>query len=121
MQITDIKIMRVNHDNSLRAIAGITLDNMFAINEMKLIEKDHLFIAMPSKPINKDHYGYKDIAHPINKETRQVLEKLIIDAYEIADKDNHAYMILKCHNDHDYFHQTIHDFEVYTYETIRTI
>ena len=39
-----------------------------------------LFISMPSK--RKKNGEFKDIAHPLNRETREMLEKRILEEYE---------------------------------------
>lgn len=81
MQITDIRVRRVDKDGKMRAVASITIDGVFVIHDIKIIDGDKgLFIAMPSK---KSADGeYRDIAHPINSETREMLQSMILDAYE---------------------------------------
>lgn len=67
----------------MRAIVSITIDNVFVIHDIKVIEGDKgLFIAMPSKKSTDGEY--RDIAHPINSETRAMLQQLILKEYEIA-------------------------------------
>lgn len=67
----------------MRAIVSITIDNVFVIHDIKVIEGDKgLFIAMPSKKSTDGEY--RDIAHPINSETRAMLQQLILKKYEIA-------------------------------------
>ena len=85
MKITDIRIRIVKKDdNKLKAVASLTIDDCFAVHDIRIIEGDNgLFIAMPSRQTSTG--GYRDIAHPINSETRQVFEKEIIEAYEKAE------------------------------------
>ena len=79
MQITDVKVFPVNEDR-LKAYVTIILDNCFLIREIKVINGNSgFFVAMPSKK-RKDG-TYRDIAHPINQETRDVMEKTILDSY----------------------------------------
>ena len=79
MQITDVKVFPVNEDR-LKAYVTIILDSCFLIREIKVINGNSgYFVAMPSKK-RKDG-TYRDIAHPINQETRDVMEKTILDAY----------------------------------------
>ena len=67
----------------MRAIVSITIDNVFVVHDIKVIEGDKgLFIAMPSKKSTDGEY--RDIAHPINSETRAMLQQLILKEYEIA-------------------------------------
>ncbi len=65
----------------MRAVVSITIDNVFVVHDIKVIEGEKgLFIAMPSK---KSADGeYRDIAHPINSETRSMLEEIILKSYE---------------------------------------
>ena len=41
-----------------------------------------LFIAMPSRKAADGEY--RDIAHPINSETRERIQSIILEKYEIA-------------------------------------
>ena len=84
MQITDVRVRSVSKDGKMKAIASITLDNEFVVHDIKVIDGEKgLFIAMPSR---KSADGeYRDIAHPINTETRDKLQKLVLDAYEKAE------------------------------------
>lgn len=80
MNITDIIFRKTFDIGKLRAIASITLDDCFAIHEIKLIQTDHLFVAMPYRT---DSYGIShDIVHPIGETARHELESAIIDAYK---------------------------------------
>ncbi len=81
MQITDIRVRRVDKEGKMRAVASITIDNEFVVHDIKIIEGDKgFFIAMPSK---KSADGeYRDIAHPINSTTRELLQSKILEAYE---------------------------------------
>ena len=65
----------------MKAVVSITIDDIFVVHDIKVIQGEKgLFIAMPSK---KSADGeYRDIAHPINSETRQSLQKLILEKYE---------------------------------------
>ncbi len=85
MKITDVRVRKVESDSKMRAIASITIDDVFVIHDIKIIEGDKgLFIAMPSK---KGADGeYRDIAHPINSDTRVMLQDVILEAYEKAEE-----------------------------------
>ena len=84
MEITDVRLKKVNSEKKMKAIASVTFDNEFVVHDIKVIESQNgLFMAMPSR---KNPTGvFKDIAHPINQETRAKIEKAILDAYEKAD------------------------------------
>ena len=80
MEITDVRIKKIESENRLKAIASITFDNCLVIHDVRVIEGDNgVFIAMPSKKIPTGEF--KDIAHPITSEFRKVLEEVIIKAY----------------------------------------
>ena len=80
MKITDVRLKKVDGHNRLKAIASVTIDDCFVIHELRIIEGDNgLFIAMPSRKLPEGEF--KDIAHPINTETREQLEKAILDEY----------------------------------------
>ena len=83
MQITDVRVRRIEKEGKMKAIVSITLDNEFVVHDIKVIEGDKgLFIAMPSKKASDGEY--RDIAHPINSETRDRIQKEILEKYEIA-------------------------------------
>ena len=86
MNITDVRVRKLDAEGKMKAIASITIDDEFVIHDIKVIEgKEGLFIAMPSR---KGADGqYRDIAHPINADTRSVIQKLIIDRYEQGGND----------------------------------
>ena len=55
MEITDVRIFpKEGINNKLRAYATITIDNVFVVRNIKIIEgKSGLFIAMPSRKIKE--------------------------------------------------------------------
>jgi len=91
MQITDVRVRKIESSGKMKAIVSITIDNAFVIHDIKVIESPtRLFIAMPSrqKPGKEENEKeYKDIAHPINSETREMLQNIILEAYEKAIKE----------------------------------
>ena len=65
----------------MKAIVSITLDDEFAVHDIKVIEGDKgLFIAMPSRKTTTGEY--KDIAHPINSQTREQIQNMILERYQ---------------------------------------
>ena len=69
MQVTDVRLRRVNTDGRMRAIASITLDDEFVVHDIRVIDGNNgLFVAMPSKRTPDGEF--RDIAHPINSDTR---------------------------------------------------
>ena len=79
MQITNVRLKKVNSGNKMKAVASVTFDNEFVVHDIKVIEKDGLFIAMPSKKTQNGEF--RDVAHPINAETREKIQSAIIEKY----------------------------------------
>ena len=80
MQITDVRVFPVQEEK-LKAYVTITIDQCFAIRDIKIIRgTSGYFVSMPSKK-RKDG-TYKDVAHPIDKETRAMIEEAILKEYE---------------------------------------
>ena len=89
MQITDIRVRKVTSQNRMKAIASITIDGVFVIHDIKVIESDKgLFIAMPSRKTPNGEF--KDIAHPINTDTREKIQTSILKAYEEAMEEENV-------------------------------
>ncbi|MGQ9705479.1 MAG: septation regulator SpoVG [bacterium] len=81
MEISEVRISLRNEDR-LKAYATITFDNSFVVRGLKVIRGDKgLFVAMPSKKMRDG--SYRDVAHPINMETRNYIQKTILEEYEI--------------------------------------
>ena len=86
MQITDVRLRKVNSENRMKAVASVTFDNEFAVHDIKVIESQNgLFIAMPSRKTPNGEF--KDIAHPINPETREKIQASILEAYNAPDAE----------------------------------
>jgi len=80
MEITDVRVKKLNSDNRLKAIAAITIDDCFVVHELRIIDgKEGLFVAMPSRKMPNGEF--KDVAHPINQETRDRIESVVIEAF----------------------------------------
>ncbi|MCH4035826.1 MAG: septation regulator SpoVG [Lachnospiraceae bacterium] len=80
MKITDVRIRRIASSGKMKAVASITIDGVFVVHDIKVIEGEKgLFVAMPSKKTADGEY--RDIAHPINTETRSMMEEMILQKY----------------------------------------
>ena len=80
MEITDVRVRKVDKEGKMKAVVSITIDNEFVIHDIKVIEGEKgLFIAMPSRKSSDGEY--RDIAHPINSDTRKRIQDLILDKY----------------------------------------
>ena len=68
MQITDVRIRKVEIEGIMKAVVSITIDEEFVVHDIKVIDGEKgLFIAMPSRKAADGEY--RDIAHPINSDT----------------------------------------------------
>ena len=83
MQITDVRVRKIEKEGKMKAIVSITIDNEFVVHDIKVIEGEKgLFIAMPSRKAADGEY--RDIAHPINSGTRDMIQSVILNKYESA-------------------------------------
>lgn len=83
MNITDVRVRKVAKEGKMKAVVSITIDDVFVVHDIKVIEGEKgLFIAMPSRRATDGEY--RDIAHPINSETREVIQKMILEKYQEA-------------------------------------
>ena len=81
MQITDVRVRKIAAEGKMKAIVSVTFDNEFVVHDIKVIEgQNGLFIAMPSRKTPDGEF--KDIAHPINTQTREKIQKAVLDEYE---------------------------------------
>lgn len=81
MEITDVRIRKIDVVGKMKAVVSVTFDNEFVIHDIKVIESQNgLFIAMPSRKTPDGEF--KDIAHPINSIAREKLQKAILEKYE---------------------------------------
>ena len=83
MNITDVRVRKVAKEGKMKAVVSITLDEEFVVHDIKVIEGEKgVFIAMPSRKATDGEY--RDIAHPINSQTRERIQKIILNKYEEA-------------------------------------
>jgi len=86
MEITDVRIRKIDVEGKMKAVASVTFDNEFVVHDIKIIEShNNLFIAMPSRKTPDGEF--KDIAHPINAEVRGRLQNAILTKYESSLHD----------------------------------
>lgn len=84
MEVTNIRLRKVETEGRMRAIVSITLDDAFVIHDLRVIDGNNgLFVAMPSKRTKEGEF--RDIAHPINVEMRAKIQDKILAAYAEAD------------------------------------
>ena len=89
MNITDVRVRKIAKEGKMKAVVSITLDNVFVVHDIKVIEgQNGLFIAMPSRKTPDGEF--KDIAHPINTDTREKIQNSILKAYEEAMEEENV-------------------------------
>jgi stage V sporulation protein G len=81
MNITDVRVKKLEGKGRTKAVASITIDNAFAVHDIRVIEgKEGPFVSMPSRK-NEKTGDFSDICHPINTDTRNAINKAILDEY----------------------------------------
>ena len=81
MEVTDVRVRKVDKEGKMKAIVSITFDEEFVIHDIKVIEGEKgLFIAMPSRKTTDGEY--RDIAHPISSTTRELLQQTLLEKYQ---------------------------------------
>ena len=81
MNITDVRIRKVNDEGKMKAVVSVTFDNEFVVHDIKIIESQNgLFIAMPSRKTPSGEF--RDIAHPIHSEARSNIQSAILERYQ---------------------------------------
>lgn len=84
MNITDIRMRKINAEGKLKAVASVTFDDTFVVHDIKIIEGSNgMFIAMPSRKTPSGEY--KDVAHPIKTEFRDLMAKEVLKCYETSE------------------------------------
>ena len=83
MEITEIRVRKIEGEGKLKAYVTLTFDDCFVVHNVKIIEgKSGVFIAMPSRKTRTGEF--KDVVHPINPEFRAELQKSILDKYDMG-------------------------------------
>jgi stage V sporulation protein G len=87
MEITDVRIRKVDAGGKLKAYVTVTFDNCFVVHNLKIIDgKEGSFIVMPSRKTKTGEY--KDIAHPIIPDFRSQLQDRILQEFNRPDIQN---------------------------------
>lgn len=97
MIITAVKIRKLeNTGNKMIGVCSITLDNLIAIHDIKILRKDGMFLAMPSRKTNNN--TFKDVVHPISEPPRKKMEEIIFGLYETTARSSNNTQEFKCTN-----------------------
>ena len=78
--VTDVK-MKIKESKGMKAICSIVINDMIAINDIRLIEDNNmkLIVAMPSKRMPDQRF--KDSANPVNPQARKIIEDAVLAKY----------------------------------------
>ena len=80
MQITDVRVRRVESTSKLKGIASVTFDDEFVVHDIKVIQgSSSLFVVMPS--VKNSAGEFRDVAHPIKTELRDKISKTVLGKY----------------------------------------
>lgn len=83
MEITDVRVRKLNKEGKMKAVVSVTFDNEFVVHDIKVIEReDGYFIAMPSRKTTEGEF--RDVAHPINANMRERLQAAVLEKFEAA-------------------------------------
>jgi len=94
MEITDVRLRRVNTEGRMKAIASITIDNEFVVHDIRVIDGNNgMFVAMPSKRTPDGEF--RDIAHPISQATREKIQNAVLEVYERAVQAEEAESVIE--------------------------
>lgn len=81
MEITDVKIYRMENSGNLKAYASVTFDNAYVVHGLRVMDGEKgLWVSMPATRNKRGEF--KDVFHPISREARDVLVNAVLDAYE---------------------------------------
>ena len=87
MDVTDVRIRKIDDEGKMKAVASVTFDGEFVVHDIKVIDgRNGLFIAMPSKKMGEG--DFRDIARPLTSETRNKIKEAILDAYDNIDEED---------------------------------
>ncbi len=81
MEITDVKIYRMENSGNLKAYASVTFDNAYVVHGLRVMDGEKgLWVSMPATRNKRGEF--KDVFHPISREARDAIVSAVLDAYE---------------------------------------
>lgn len=80
VEITDVRVRKVNTEGKMKAVVSVTFDNEFVVHDIKVVEGNNgLFVAMPSRKTPEG--DFRDIAHPISSASREKIQTRVLEEY----------------------------------------
>ena len=87
MQITDVRVRKVTKEGKMRAVVSITIDDVFVVHDIKVIEGEKgLFIAMPGLY----EYLHCQCKHLMKLQMRTILLQLQNHYLNLYHAENHS-------------------------------
>ncbi|MGN0602809.1 MAG: SpoVG family protein [Oscillospiraceae bacterium] len=81
MTISKVTPIKIYDEGILKAEFSITIDDCITINDIKVIQKEQdITVSLPRRR-NEDGI-YKEIVSPANPEAKEMIRKIVLDAYE---------------------------------------
>ena len=83
MKVTEVRISPAK-GGKVRAFASVVFDDSFIVNDLRVIEgrEGQVFVTMPARKTRNGQM--RDIAHPLNSDTREQIERRVLEEYESA-------------------------------------
>jgi stage V sporulation protein G len=83
MEVTEVRISPAK-GGKVRAFASVVFDDCFIVNDLRVVEgrEGQVFVTMPARKTRNGQM--RDIAHPLNSETREQIERRVLEEYEAA-------------------------------------
>ena len=83
MKVTEVRINPAK-GGKVRAFASVVFDDCFIVNDLRVIEgrEGQFFVTMPARKTRNGQM--RDIAHPLNSDTREQIERRVLEEYESA-------------------------------------
>lgn len=79
LNITSTRV-KIGKIGKLQGVASIVIDDCLVIRDIRIIEgNERLFVGMPSKQLQNGEFI--DVINPINQETREYIEKVILNEF----------------------------------------
>ena len=87
VDITDVRIYKMEDAGNLRAYATVTLGEAYAVHGLKVLDGEKgLWVSMPATKSRKTG-EFKDVFHPISQDAREGLVKAVLEKYEEDNND----------------------------------
>ena len=95
LEITDCRVRLYNRpDDKLKAFATITFNDCFVVTDLKVIQGNTgQFVAMPSR--KRRDGKFRDVAHPLNSETRDMIEKCVLQILFVGSHSFSPFLIAR--------------------------